>query len=570
MADESPRWMLYAKKADFNGIAAKFGVDAVIARILTNRDVTGDEAVRRYLYGTVEDLYSPHDMRDLDLAADIIRRAIDAGKKIRVVGDYDIDGVCSTYFLLKGLARCGADVDYQIPERIKDGYGINENIIRKAADDGVDLIVTCDNGIAAYNEITLANELGIPVVVTDHHEIPRDENGNEVLPPALAVADPHREDCHYPFSDLCGGVVAYKLIQVLYELYGIPESEWLSMLEFAAVATVGDVMPLRDENRILVKEGLKAMPATKSAGLRALIDACGLDIENISAFHIGFVIGPCLNAGGRLKSAREVLELLLCEDEDEAREMAFHLQQLNEERKSLTQKGVDEALAQVEERYHNDPVLVIYLPDCHESIAGIVAGRIRENYNRPTLIITRGEGCVKGSGRSIPAYSMFEKLSEAKDLLTKFGGHPMAAGFSLNEADIDEFRQRLNENAGLTDEDFATEIWIDAAMPLDYITEDLIDQLTLLEPCGQGNEKPKFAQKGLRIRDKRILGKNRNAVRLNLVTDTGFTMEGIIFTDGDDFMRWLGDRRTIDIVYYPEIDEYNGNRKIQVRISDYK
>ncbi len=568
--DAMPRWEFYPKAADVSATARRFGIDPVLVQIMKNRGIEGDEAIDRYLYATIDDLYSPHEMKDLDLAAGIIREAIDNNMRIRVVGDYDIDGICSTYFLIKGISRCGGNVDYQIPERVRDGYGINENIIKKADDDGIDLIVTCDNGIAAYNELMLAKELGIPVVVTDHHEIPRDAEGNEVLPPALAVVDPHQDGCHYPYPDICGGVIAYKIVQVLYEMYCIPKEEWLSMLELAAIATIGDIMPLRDENRIIAKEGLKAMPFTKSVGLRALIEACSLNIYHITPYHVGYVIGPCMNAGGRLETAEEVLRLLLCDDKDEAGEMARHLQQLNEARKSLTQEGVDKAKEQVDELYPDDTVLVVYLPDSHESITGIVAGRIREAYNRPALIITSTEGGAKGSGRSTPSYSMYEKLCEASDLLTKFGGHPMAAGFSLRTEDIDEFRRRLNENSGLTDADLTPQILIDVDMPLEHITEKLINDLNLLEPCGQGNEKPKFAQCGLHIRDMRVMGKNRNAVRLNLVTDGGHSMEGILFTDGDAFVNELGDKRVIDIIYYPEIDEYNGRRRLQVRINGYR
>lgn len=567
---EEPRWMLYTKKADFQEISARFGIDPVTARILRNRDVVGDREMERYLYGTVKDLHSPHKLKDIDYAAGLIRQKIGQGKRIRIVGDYDIDGVCATYLLIRGLRRCGANVDHQIPERIRDGYGINESIIRKAAADGVDTIITCDNGISAYDQLQLARELGLTVIVTDHHEVPKDTEGKEKLPPASAVINPHQESCRYPYKDICGAVVAYKLIQVLYENFGIREAEWAAMLEFAAIATVGDVMPLKDENRILVKHGLKQMPNTRSVGLRCLVEACNLDIYHLTAYHIGFVIGPCLNASGRLQTAELALELLLCEEEESARKMAARLQQLNEERKEMTQKGVDQALAQVEERYAEDKVLVIYLPECHESIAGIIAGRVREAWNRPSMVLTRGEGCVKGSGRSIRAYSMYQKLCEVQDLLLKFGGHPMAAGFSLEEKDIDEFRRRLNEQSGLTSKDFIPEIWIDVAMPFEYISERLIQELSLLEPFGQGNEKPQFAQRRLRIRDVRVLGKLHNAVRLSLVTESGFVMEGILFAEGDRFLEELGNKKIMDIIYYPEINEYNGNRSLQVVVKEYR
>lgn len=563
-------WMLQTKRADFSAIAAQFGISPVTARIIRNRNVTEIEDIRRYLRGTVRDLYSPHLMKDMDRAAELIWQKIKAGRRIRIVGDYDIDGVCSTYLLCKGLTRCGAAVDYQIPERIKDGYGINESIIRKAAEDGIDTIVTCDNGISAVAQIELAKELGMTVVVTDHHEVPADENGEEILPSADAVVNPKQKNCPYPFEGICGGVVAYKLVQVLYERFGIPQREWEEMLEFAAIATVGDVMKLQDENRILVKWGLKRLPQTRSMGLRKLVEACDLDIQDVTAYHIGFVVGPCLNASGRLQTAKLALELLLCEDEHWAEEMAMQLKLLNEERKDMTSQGVEMALKQVEEELADDAVLVIYLPDCHESLAGIIAGRVREAWNKPTFVLTKSEDCVKGSGRSIEAYHMFHALCGVKDLLLKFGGHPMAAGFSLKEEHVEAFRRSLNEQAQLKPEDFIPKIWIDVAMPLEYISEALIDELKALEPFGQGNEKPQFAQKNLRIRSCRVLGKNRNAVRMTLVTEQGKPMEAMLFTEGDRFMDELGDRRMIDVIYYPDVNEYNGSRTLQIVIREYK
>lgn len=562
--------MLQTKRADFSAIAAHFGISPVTARIIRNRNVTEIEDIRRYLRGTVRDLYNPHLMKDMDKAAELIRRKIKEGRRIRIVGDYDIDGVCSTYLLCRGLTRCGAMVDYQIPERIKDGYGINESIIRKAAADGIDTIVTCDNGISATTQIGLAKELGLTVVVTDHHEVPTNEQDEEILPPADAVVNPKQRTCHYPFEGICGGVVAYKLVQVLYELFGIPQREWEEMLEFAAIATVGDVMKLQDENRILVKWGLKRLPQTRSMGLRKLVEACDLDIREVTAYHIGFVVGPCLNASGRLQTAKLALELLLCEDEARAEEMAMQLKLLNEERKDMTSQGVELALCQVEEELADDAVLVIYLPDCHESLAGIIAGRVREACNKPTFVLTKGEEAVKGSGRSIEAYHMFNALCGVKDLLLKFGGHPMAAGFSLKEENVEAFRRSLNEQAQLKPEDFIPKIWIDVAMPLEYISEALVEELKVLEPFGQGNEKPQFAQKNLRIRSSRVLGKNRNAVRMTLVTEQGKPMEAMLFTEGDRFMEELGDRRMIDVIYYPDVNEYNGNRTLQIVIREYK
>lgn len=563
-------WMLQTKRADFTALAQRFSISPVTARIIRNRDVVGEEEIRRYLHGTIWDLYDPHLLQDMDKAVAILQKKIEAGSPIRIVGDYDIDGICSTYLLYRGLVRCGARVDYQIPERIRDGYGINESIIRQASADGIDTILTCDNGIAATEQIRLARELGMHVIVTDHHEVPVDPEGREVLPPADAIVNPKQSTCPYPFKGICGGVVAYKLVQVLYQSFGIPSGEWEDMLEFAAMATVGDVMQLKDENRILVKWGLKQLPRTRSLGLQKLVEACGLDIHGVSAYHIGFVVGPCLNASGRLRTAQLALELLLTQDETKAQDMAAELKALNEERKDMTQEGVEEALRQVKEQYANDSVLVVFLPDCHESLAGIIAGRVREAWNKPTFILTRGEECAKGSGRSIEAYHMYQGLCGVQDLLLKFGGHPMAAGFSLEEKNIGEFRRRLNAQANLKPEDFIPRIWIDVAMPLEYISEKLVEELKILEPFGQGNEKPQFAQKNLHIRSARVLGRNRNAVKLSLVTEQGFSMDAMLFTEGDAFMEEMGDRRTMDVIYYPDINEYNGNRTLQIVVREYK
>lgn len=563
-------WMLQTKRADFTALAKRFSISPVTARIIRNRDVVGEEEIRRYLHGTIWDLYDPHLLQDMDKAVAILQKKIEAGSPIRIVGDYDIDGICSTYLLYRGLVRCGARVDYQIPERIRDGYGINESIIRQASADGIDTILTCDNGIAATEQIRLARELGMHVIVTDHHEVPVDPEGREVLPPADAIVNPKQSTCPYPFKGICGGVVAYKLVQVLYQSFGIPSGEWEDMLEFAAMATVGDVMQLKDENRILVKWGLKQLPRTRSLGLQKLVEACGLDIHGVSAYHIGFVVGPCLNASGRLRTAQLALELLLTQDETKAQDMAAELKALNEERKDMTQEGVEEALRQVEEQYANDSVLVVFLPDCHESLAGIIAGRVREAWNKPTFILTRGEECAKGSGRSIEAYHMYQGLCGVQDLLLKFGGHPMAAGFSLEEKNIGEFRRRLNAQANLKPEDFIPRIWIDVAMPLEYISEKLVEELKILEPFGQGNEKPQFAQKNLHIRSARVLGRNRNAVKLSLVTEQGLSMDAMLFTEGDAFMEEMGDRRTMDVIYYPDINEYNGNRTLQIVVREYK
>ena len=563
------RWMLHTKRADFERIGKQFSVSPVVARIIRNRDVESDEDIRRYLSGGLSDLYSPHLMKDMDRAVQIILGAIREGRRLRIVGDYDIDGVCSTYILLKGLGRLGARVDYEIPDRVKDGYGINESIIEQAAADGVELIVTCDNGISAYTQIERARELGMAVVVTDHHDVPLDE-GKEKIPPADAVVNPKQADCGYPFPEICGGMVAWKLVQALYEAAGVPEGEWRKLLIFAAVATVGDVMKLKDENRIVVKLGLADFKTTDNRGLLKLVEKNGLDRADIKAYHIGFIIGPCLNAGGRLQTAKLALRLLLAEDEDEADRLAQTRTELNAERKDMTLRGTKEACRIVDEQYSRDKVLVVFLPDCHESLAGIIAGRLRETYCKPSIVLTRGEECVKGSGRSIESYHMFLALTEVKELLLKFGGHPMAAGLSLEERNVEEFRRRLNEQAQLTEEDFIPKVWIDVPMPIQYVSEPLIHQLDLLEPFGQGNEKPLFAEKGLMIRSFRVMGKQSNVVRLSLVSGDGTAMDGLIFCDGEAFAAELGSRRQIDITYYPSVNEYNGNRNLQVVIKNYK
>lgn len=563
------KWMLYAKKADFHGIGSRFHISPVLARIIRNRDVCGDEKIQSYFFGTWKEMYSPYLLKDADRAAGILLEKIQLGKRIRIVGDYDIDGVCSTYLLYQALKRLGALVDYEIPDRIKDGYGINIKIVEAAFADGVDTILTCDNGISALSQMQRAKELGMTVIVTDHHDIAK-EGERDILPEADAVVNPKQSACMYPWKEICGGMVAYKLIQILYEKGGIDQEEWLSMIEFAAIATVGDVMKLQDENRIVVKEGLRRMAQTKSVGLRKLIEKNNLNIEDISAYHIGFVIGPCLNAGGRLQTAKLALKLLLCEDEAQADELALELKELNEQRKNMTADGLVWAAKQVEEHYMDDKVLVVFLPDCHESLAGIIAGRLREKYHKPALVLTRAEDGVKGSGRSIEGYPMFEALMEVKDLLTKFGGHPMAAGLSLPEENVNRLREELNRRARLTEEDFVPKIWIDVPMPMSYVSEQLVQELELLEPFGQGNEKPQFAQKDLRIRSARVLGKNRNAVRLSLLTPDGTPVEAMVFTDGDAFMEEMGDCRQMDAVYYPGINEYNGTRTIQMVIKVYR
>ena len=564
-------WMLQTKRADFNGLAMRLGVSPVAVRIMRNRGLLDEREMRKYLYGTLDDLYDPRQMKGMETAAGIIEKKLIEGKKIRIIGDYDIDGVCSTYILLKGFHRAAGNgqIDYEIPDRIRDGYGINESIIRQAAEDGIDTLVTCDNGIAALKEISIAKQLGMTVVVTDHHEVPVDAYG-QILPPADAVVDPKQDGETYPYHEICGAVVAWKLINVIYEDLEIPEHEWMELLEFAAIATVGDVMKLQDENRLIVKYGLKKIGSTKNTGLRMLVEKNNLDINNLSAYHIGFVIGPCLNAGGRLKSGKVALRMLLEQDPDRVSGLADELKELNDVRKDMTAKGETEAIEQVERFYMSDKVLVVFLPECHESLAGIIAGRLREHFHKPSFVLTRGEQSAKGSGRSIEAYHMYQGLCEVSDLLVKFGGHPMAAGLSIEESDIDEFRRRLNENAKLTEDDFVPQIWIDVPMPFEYVNEKIVDELKGLEPFGQGNEKPLFAQKSLTIRNVRVLGKNRNVVKMNLVTNTGHPFDGLMFADGDRFLEEQTGQNTIDMIYYPDVNEYNGTRTLQAIIKNYK
>ncbi|HIR04833.1 MAG TPA: single-stranded-DNA-specific exonuclease RecJ [Candidatus Copromonas faecavium] len=571
--------MVQTKRADFEGLSKKLGVSPVSVRVMRNRGMETEEEMRRYLYGTEKDLYDGSLMLDMDLAVGILEEKLKKGAPIRVIGDYDIDGVCSTYLLLRGLKRaslafCGSEgrIDFVIPDRIADGYGVNIAMIRQAVQDGVDTLVTCDNGIAASKELALAKEHGITVVVTDHHEVPVNENG-QVLPPADAVVDPKREGETYPFPEICGAVVVYKLLQVLYRRAGILEAEWRELLQFAAVATVGDVMKLQDENRLIVKYGLRQLSRTPNLGLRCLAEKNNLNLEALSAYHIGFVIGPCLNAGGRLQTAKLALRLLQAGTKEEADRLAEELKELNDMRKDMTARGEAEAVRQVEEQYGEDKVLVVFLPECHESLAGIIAGRVREKFHKPALVLTKSqeaEGMAKGSGRSIEQYHMFQGLCEVADLLPKFGGHPMAAGLSIEEKNIEEFRRRLNENARLTEEDFIPRIWIDVPMPFEYVTEGLIKEFQSLEPFGQGNEKPLFAQKNLLIRSARVFGRNRNVVKLSLVTETGVPVDGILFGDGDAFLEKQAGKERMDMVYYPDVNEYNGTRTLQAVIKNYK
>ena len=567
------RWVVAAKRADFAAIGKEFGIDPVIARLIRNRDVQDKEEIRRYLHGTVEELASPHLMKDVDKAVEILRNKIKEKKQIRIIGDYDIDGVVSTFILIKGLKRVGAYADTYIPDRVADGYGIHEHLIERAEADGIDVIVTCDNGIAAYNEIAMAKGKGMTVIVTDHHEIPykETENGRELIfPPADAIINPKQPDCKYPEKRLCGAVVALKLVTALYEACGIPERELEDFIELGAIATVGDVMDLQGENRILVKEGLKRLPRTSSKGLRELIRANGLEDGEITAYHVGFVLGPCINASGRLDTAARSLKLLCAETEEEAAKLAGDLTALNQSRKALTEEGKEEAIRIVEEtEIGQDRVLVIFLPDCHESLAGIIAGRIREKYNKPVFVLTKGETLVKGSGRSIESYSMFEELVKCGDLMEQYGGHPMAAGLSIREENVEEFRKRLNENCTLTEKDLMPKILIDVPMPVSYINKELVNEISLLEPFGKGNAKPLFAQKGLHVLSSRVLGKNRNVAKLQLSDHTGCVVEAVYFGEADEFVNAVKESSSISVTYYPEINRYQGRENLQIVIRNY-
>ena len=567
------KWVVSAKKADFQQIANKFGIDPVVARLIRNREQITDEEIDTYLHGKITELHSWKLLKGMESLLDILTEKIKEQKKIRIIGDYDIDGVCSTYILLKGLKRAGAAVDVDIPDRMKDGYGISRELIDLAKEAGTDTIITCDNGISAIEQIAYAKELGMTVLVTDHHEVPYEEQEDgsirTFLPDADAIVNPKQEDCGYPFKGICGGMVAFKVICGLYEKLGIPFKEAEELIPFAAIATVGDVMDLVDENRILVKDGLRRLQNPENEGLKALIRVNNLENREITAYHIGFILGPCMNASGRLSTAKRALQLLLSQDVKEASVLAEDLKNLNDSRKDMTAKGVEQAVELVETTdLLYDRVLVIYLPDCHESLAGIIAGRIRERYTRPVFVLTRAEEGVKGSGRSIEAYHMFQEMVKCKEMLTKFGGHPMAAGLSLPEENVEAFRRKLNENCVLTQEDMIEKIVIDVPMPMSYVTIPLIRQLSQLEPFGKGNTKPVFAQKKLRFADCRVFGKNRNVVKMQGKDEFGFTAECIWFGDGDDFLEKLREKECWDVIYYPSVNVFRGRESIEMVIQN--
>ena len=584
------RWVLLRKGADFEAIGKKYQISPRLACLIRNRDVIGEEAVDRYLNGTISDLYDGMLMKDMDKAIDILKEKILEDKKIRVIGDYDIDGVNATYILLEGLERLGADVDSDIPDRISDGYGLNRHLVERAYEAGVDTLITCDNGIAAADEIAYGKEMGMTVIVTDHHEVTFDEQDGEKryrIPPADAVMDPKQPDCLYPFKGLCGAAVAYKMMEALWESMGKDSADLDDLIENVAIATIGDVMDLEDENRIFVKEGLQMLRRTKNPGLKALIECTGIDKNSLNSYHIGFVLGPCINASGRLDTAKRALELLRAGTQKEADILAGDLKALNDSRKDMTEEAVKQAEEQVETTtISKDKVLVVYLPDCHESLAGIVAGRIRENYYKPVFVLTDAEEGVKGSGRSIDGYHMYEELNKCKELLTKFGGHRLAAGLSLPKENVGKFREMLNKNCTLTEEEMKEKVTIDMEMPFGCVTEGLVKELELLEPFGKGNTKPVFAARDVTLLGARILGKNRNVLKLQVQDVNGCRIEAMLFHHADDFLGKLeeqygkteveallkgrGRQIRISMTYYPDINEYMGKKTPQIVVTHYR
>jgi len=591
------KWFLSAKKADFDRIAKEFHIDPVIARIIRNRDVISDEEIRLFLQGDCNNLHDACKLKDTVKAVGILKEKIALGRKIRIIGDYDVDGVCSTYILYRGLFVCGADVDCVIPHRMKDGYGINEDLVKQAIADGVDTIITCDNGIAAKEVLEDAKKAGLTCIVTDHHEIPFEEtDGRKVyrIPDVDAVVDPKQEDCEYPFENICGAVVAYKVIQVLLEEVLTDEEKIAEtmgeLLEPAGVATVCDIMPLLDENRILVKEAMKSLQNPKNPGLHALIKVNELDTSKLTSFSIGFVLGPCLNATGRLDSAGLSLKLLMAESFEDAVPLATTLKEYNANRKEMTEKGVEKALALLESgAYDTDRVLVVYLPDVHESLAGIIAGRIREKTGKPTFVLTKGEEGVKGSARSIENYHIYDEMTKCKQFFTKYGGHKMAAGLSMEEKNVEAFRQAINANCVLTDDDFEEKITIDVPMPMSYVTEQFVNELSVLEPFGCANEKPVFAQKNIRFMQGYIMGKNRNMARFDVMDEGGMRFTVVCFRNLDKLMEYLeqktGKEKTdrlfagglypeeailLDVIYYPNINEFKGRTSVQYILQDYR
>ena len=584
------KWVLKNKKADFHAIMEQHNISEVVARLLVNRNQEDAEGIEAYLHPDLNYLHDPMSMKDMDKACSILMTKIKTDQKIRIVGDYDVDGIASTYVLYTALLNCGAKVDYEIPDRVKDGYGININIIEAAYLEGINTILTCDNGISATLQIRKAKELGMTVIITDHHDIPFVDVGGQkeyLLPNADAVINPKQTDCNYPWKSLCGAAIAYKLVQVMYDKFNIDKSECKKLLEIVAIATVCDVMDLVNENRILVKNGLGLLKKTNNLGLKALMELNNINLTKLSAYHLGFMIGPCLNAAGRLDTAKKGLRLLLSQTEEEATKLAGELKQLNDLRKDMTAKGLEQAIELVEgSEIKNDKILVVYIENCHESLAGIIAGRLREKYNKPSIVLTSSESVVKGSCRSIEQYNLFEELTKCKNMLLKFGGHPMAAGLSLEYEQVSQLRIALNENTLLTEEDLIPKISIDVVLPIGYINEELIEELELLEPYGKGNTKPVFAERNLQIRRAIILGKNANVMKLQVVNEYEKVLDAMYFGDIENFLQNLVDgygqgevdkmfqnrdnKVKLSVTYYPNINEYGGNRTVQIIIQNYQ
>lgn len=568
------KWFIKMKKADFQAIAEKYHISPILARLIRNRDVIEEGEIENYLNGTTADLYDGMRMKDMGKAVAILAEKIQKKAAIRIIGDYDIDGVNATYILQEGLTNLGAHVDTDIPDRIRDGYGLNKMLIDRALDDGIDTIVTCDNGIAAREEISYGKEQGLTIIVTDHHEVPYLETGEGreyQIPDADAVVDPHQADCAYPFKGLCGAGVAYKLLQALYQSINRNHSEIEYFIENVAIATVGDVMDLCGENRIFVRQGLERLKQTRNEGLKALIECTGVPVERLNAYHIGFVLGPCINASGRLDTAKRALDLLNAKNRSEAAILAGDLKALNDSRKEMTEKGVMKAMELIENTsLSEDKVLVVYLPDCHESIAGIIAGRIREKYYRPVFVLTRAEDGVKGSGRSIEGYHMFEEMCKCRSLFTKFGGHKLAAGLSLKEENVELFRKTINELSNLSEDDLTEKVSIDMQLPLPYISEKLILELDKLEPYGKGNPKPLFVEKNLRVISPRIIGKNHNVLKFQVEDEKGIRMDAIYFGDVQACMEYIRQRDKMAFTYYPTINEYMGKRSLQMTVVNYR
>lgn len=581
------KWLLRNKKVDLKAMSEKYKISQLLCKLMVNRDIIDGNIINSYINPVYKYLHSPKTMKDVVIAVDIIKRKIQENKKIRIIGDYDVDGIISVFILYTALKKCGANVDYEIPDRIKDGYGINENIVKVAYDEGVDTIITCDNGISAIDQIQYAKDLGLTVIVTDHHDVPFiEEDGVRTFlsSQADAIINPKQIECEYKFKSICGAGVAFKLMEALYEEIGMDKEECYKLIEFVAIATVCDVVDLIDENRIFVKNGLEMLNNSKNIGINALKKACGLEDKEITAYHLGFVIGPCLNASGRLDSAKKGLELLLMEDDEEAEKLAQEIVDLNDARKNMTKEGVDRAINIIDSTdINNDKILVVYIPDIHESLAGIVAGRVKEKYNKPTIILTKSEEGVKGSARSIEEYNMFEGLLACKELLDKFGGHPMAAGLSLQEDKVDELRIALNNKCELTDEDLTRKIMIDSSLPLEYLNLHLIEELNVLEPFGKGNAKPVFGVRDAKITRAMLLGKDKNVLKLKLLTNNNITIDAMIFNDLENFESKIIEKYgneeldnlynksnnniSMDFTFYPSINEWNGNKSIQIVVN---